>query len=1285
MLFNLKHTRFSFLLNLFILFVVLSASGSFQIKRYLTKVVQSQITLTVAGKGTIKYIHSINPDEVYVNKKLQEKCKKSCSLISKTNTVILKFNTQITTCEKMFYGIKNITKIDLSKFDFSKVTNMAHMFHGCTNLATIQFGDINTKALLNMQHLFCNCAKLKTIDLSKFVTTKVTDLQFMFYQCTSLVSLDLSNFNTKKVEFMTQMFAGCTSITKITLKFAGTSVKNMTRMFFQCKKLASVDLSSLGTSAVVDMNRMFYNCKSLKTINLSEFQASKVVNMNHLFCYCWVLEEIKMTKLKVSNVKRINHMFYECYKLKEIDLSGFDTSNTLRMDYMFHKCSELTRMNLTTFKTTNVTNMEYMFCGCEKLQYLDLANFDISKVTTIKYMFYNCKSLIYLNLYNFVYHTPLALSKLFTSVPTDLKYCINDTLTISKLLNKQRLKYLNCCDTCFNDNTSIDMQKRQCIQEPKKNNNNKYCFPLITKEIIFDTNNNEESDVNKEEENENDNEEEENKDNNNKCKEFSSNKTACYNNIPEGFYFDDSDGSYKNCYKNCKKCEGPGNENNNNCTECKFDFIFLNDSRFLMNCYKNCNYYFYYQELSNEYLCTETNECPNEFDKLIKEKNECVDECKNDNIFKYDYNNTCYEKCPNETFHKDGDYLCIPLEEYNTNDLYEIKIAEKDDKIMDIQDDLQNGNLDDVITNISESKEDFMKKDDDMLLQITTSENQKNNSNSNVSSLDLGECEDILRDVYNISKEYPLIILKMDYYSPDSLIPKIGYEVYHPLNKSKLDLIYCKDILIKLNIPVSIDENNLFKYDPNSDYYNDNCFSYTTEDGTDIILKDRQKEFSDNKLSLCEDNCNYIGYDAKTKQSSCNCSSKNKIDLVSEIVDNENILSKNIISNDTSGSSSIVSLKCTKALFTKDGLKNNISSYVLIIIIVYFTICILLYIKCGYPLLNNDIDEILNWQKNKTKQSRGDIGNILKRKRKNKKRIKNKEADNFPPKKYNTKIANSINIKRSNTINKNIINSKVIKNPFNSLNTKVNDNNNINSIINTDSKNKKIEYTDVELNSLDYKCALQYDRRTYCQYYISLLRKKHPITFAFCPIKDYNSLIIKSSLFSLSFAIYYAINFVLFNEEDIHKLYEKGGKYDIMYFLQKILISFGISYIANVILIYIFVTERNLMEIKNQPTLEAASNIVEKVKKNIIIKYTLYFISGIIFLVFFWFLLSSFGAVYQNTQIIIFKNTLISFGISLFYPFIINIFTCLFRIVAINSKDKNMECMYTLSKIMQII
>ena len=101
--------------------------------------------------------------------------------------------------------------------------------------------------------------------------------------------------------------------------------------------------------------------------------------------------------------------------------------------------------------------------------------------------------------------------------------------------------------------------------------------------------------------------------------------------------------------------------------------------------------------------------------------------------------------------------------------------------------------------------------------------------------------------------------------------------------KTKLDLKYCEEILIKLNIPVSIDETKLFKYDPNSGFYTDNCFPYTTENGTDIILNDRKQEFVDNNLSLCENNCNYTGYDQDIKKSSCDCFIKNKMELISDI------------------------------------------------------------------------------------------------------------------------------------------------------------------------------------------------------------------------------------------------------------------------------------------------------------------------------------------------------------------------------------------------------------------
>ena len=104
-----------------------------------------------------------------------------------------------------------------------------------------------------------------------------------------------------------------------------------------------------------------------------------------------------------------------------------------------------------------------------------------------------------------------------------------------------------------------------------------------------------------------------------------------------------------------------------------------------------------------------------------------------------------------------------------------------------------------------------------IIYQLTNSNNQKNNINKSISTINLGDCEKKLKDKYGINETLPLIILKIDYYSSDTLIPIIGYEIYHPLNKTKLDLNHCKDKLIQLNI---------FKYDPNCGFYTDNCFSY---------------------------------------------------------------------------------------------------------------------------------------------------------------------------------------------------------------------------------------------------------------------------------------------------------------------------------------------------------------------------------------------------------------------------------------------------------------------------
>ena len=153
----------------------------------------------------------------------------------------------------------------------------------------------------------------------------------------------------------------------------------------------------------------------------------------------------------------------------------------------------------------------------------------------------------------------------------------------------------------------------------------------------------------------------------------------------------------------------------------------------------------------------------------------------------------------------------------------------------------------------------------------------------------------------------------------------------------------------------------------------------------------------------------------------------------------------------------------------------------------------------------------------------------------------------------------------------------------------------------------------------------------------------------------------------------------------MHKIYELEGKYDALFFLPKIIISFAFSYYITIIIKIIFLSERNIYNIRCQNILSIVYRVSEKEKKNIIIKNSIFFIGGLIFLAFFWMLLSSFGAIYPNTQIFIFKNTLISFSISLFYPLLFNVFPCIFRMCSLNSKRQNNECIYIFSKILQLL
>ena len=75
-----------------------------------------------------------------------------------------------------------------------------------------------------------------------------------------------------------------------------------------------------------------------------------------------------------------------------------------------------------------------------------------------------------------------------------------------------------------------------------------------------------------------------------------------------------------------------------------------------------------------------------------------------------------------------------------------------------IIDNLNEGIMNDVIDDIIKNKIDYYNTDDKFQYQITSSFNQKNKIYDNISVIDLKECENKLKDVYNIPKNNSLII-----------------------------------------------------------------------------------------------------------------------------------------------------------------------------------------------------------------------------------------------------------------------------------------------------------------------------------------------------------------------------------------------------------------------------------------------------------------------------------------------------------------------------------------------
>ena len=922
-----------------------------------------------------------------------------------------------------------------------------------------------------------------------------------------------------------------------------------------------------------------------------------------------------------KNIENCDSMFMYRNNIIEIDLSKFDTSSVTTMKYLFLGCSLLESINFSNFNTSNVTECCSMFNGCSSLKSLDLSSFNTSKISNMGHMFNDCSSLTFLNLSNFDCKNVKYMDNMFKGcsslVSLDLSnFDFSSINNINSMfLNCKKLEYIN-------------------LKKAKSFFNN-----YETKSKIFET---------------------------------SPNLVICVNDTDNGNIKNQAECGIIDCTddwrKNQKKVNTYDNKCvlDNQCNSTNYKYEYEN------KCYYECPN----ETFSYNYICINIKninfqntlltekikdtkyitEKITSFDfvdsiRLINTKN--IEIPKNTLSIEFDYprNNFCSfidvlnEKCKNNYINR---------EEQNEYANYIVEL------ILD-------GKLKNVLNTVINENKSIIINENDITHQITKL-SLLNNSNNNLTSINYGYCEKYLKSYYGINETEELIIYKIEHKIKEYKIPIIEYTIFNGDGTKKLSLDCCSNISIEYNIPISINENDLDKYNSTSKYYTDECSKTKSKDGLDLTIYDKKFEYNEKNMSLCEFNCTYKGYNINTSKVKCFCPPKG------EINSSETKQELNKISNEKKSTNFDIA-KCYNLFKSKEELVSNSGFFILLFILAFFLIIFLIFCIRGKQNLIDKIDEIIAKKSKNIKEILGENKNH-KRNSKNMKNIKLIKKDKLKTKKKSTNLAKSMIITSNTkkTKRRNCLKSK-----------NINKNN-----INLSSKSCKLKFNEYELNSMEYKDALKYDNRTYCDYYLSLIKTKQMIIFSFCTFDDYNSGIIKKYTLFQSFAFHYTSNAVFFTDETMHQIVKDKGTFNFIYQIRFIIYSSIISTFFLRIFLLLIMTEKEIVSIKHKHDKNSALIQKTKVIKCINIKFLFFFILNIVLLSLFWYYLTCFNALYQNTQFYLIKNTLISFGFSLLYPFIINIFPGILRINSLKHKKRKKgensdEYKYKFSKILQIL
>ena len=295
-------------------------------------------------------------------------------------------------------NLSNLSYIDASKLDTSKVENMYSMFSRARGLTNLDLSKWDTSKVTNMGGMFLSASGLTKLDIGNWNTGKVTNMGGMFSGASGLTKLDIGNWNTGKVTEMDWMFSSARGLTNLDIgKWDTSKVTSMVAMFEEARGLTNLDIGKWDTSKVTSMIAMFSEASGLTNLDIGKWDTSQVTNMRWMFKGASSLTNLEIGKWNTSQVTNMGEMFDEASGLTNLDIGNWDTSKVTNMRSMFSRARGLTSLDIGKWDTSQVEDMSDMFRYARGLTNLDVSKWDVSNVKYISDMFARTTNLVNVN------------------------------------------------------------------------------------------------------------------------------------------------------------------------------------------------------------------------------------------------------------------------------------------------------------------------------------------------------------------------------------------------------------------------------------------------------------------------------------------------------------------------------------------------------------------------------------------------------------------------------------------------------------------------------------------------------------------------------------------------------------------------------------------------------------------------------------------------------------------------------------------------------------------------